>query len=92
MTQEEYENHCTDALRTMIEAVPKGRIHHSLPIVMDARKGYIEKNSIIGDKYYNAKLYSIWLEMCVLLGLSRLYINDENKFKLLVQKTLSGEY
>lgn len=92
MTDKEYADMCSDALKTMIDSVPKGRIHHSLPIVMDARKGFIEKNSIVGDKYYNAKLYSVWLEMCVLLGLSRLYINDENKFKLLVQKTLSGEY
>lgn len=92
MTEQEHDAICSSALNCLIDVVPKGRIHHSLPIVMDARKGFIEQHSIIGDKYYNAKLYSIWLEMCVLLGLSRLYINDENKFKLLVQKTLSGEY
>lgn len=92
MTEHERDTICSSALKLLIEAVPKGRIHHSLPIVMEVRREFIEKHAVDGDRHYNAKLYSIWLEMCVLLGLSRLYINDENKFKQLVQKTLSGGY
>lgn len=92
MTTEDYENYMKRALKAIIEAVPKGRVHHSLPIVMQARRIYINEHAILGDTTHNAKLYSIWLEACILLGVSRLYINDEAKFKELTQRTLAGEY